>query len=92
VDDYKNKPGSALASLIPDWAVQFKGGCKCRDMQVKMDRFGTALCKDPKKYEMIVDHLVNQSDRLIPVLRGIPKSLRERGARKLLDKAISMSE
>jgi len=26
-----NKPGSALESLIPDWVVQFKDGCKCKD-------------------------------------------------------------
>ena len=31
--------GTELAKLIPDWAIQFKGGCGCKDMQAKMDRW-----------------------------------------------------
>lgn len=89
---YKDKPGTALASLIPAWAVQNKSGCGCKDMQDRMDRFGTDRCRTSNEYEKIVQHLVQQSDKLIPMLRGIPASLRERGARRLLDKALKLSE
>ena len=91
-EEFHNKPGSALESLIPDWAVQFKKGCGCQDMKKQMDVLGTEGCKTVKNYEMIVDHLMKQSDKLIPMLRGIPHSFRERGARRLLDKAIKLSE
>lgn len=91
-EGFHNKPGSALESLIPQWAVSNSKGCKCRDKKKQMDRLGTDGCKQTKNYEMLVDHLVKQSDRLIPMLRGIPHSFRERGARRLLDKAIKLSE
>lgn len=92
MSEFHNKPGSALESLIPQWAVSNSKGCKCRDKKKQMDRLGTDGCKQTKNYEMLVDHLVKQSDRLIPMLRGIPHSFRERGARRLLDKAIKLSE
>jgi len=92
MSEYSNRPGSALASLIPDWAVQFKKGCGCKDMQKKMDRWGTQGCKSPGNYESIVAHLIKQSDLLVPMLRGLPKSVRRMGAKRLLDKAIVISE
>ena len=61
-------------------------------MQNRMDRFGTDGCRSSDEYEKIVKHLVQQSDKLIPMLRGIPASLRERGARRLLNKALKLSE
>ena len=87
---FKNKPGSALESLIPDWAVQFKGNCSCKDMAEKMNRWETAGCKLREKE--IVLHLEKQSDRLIAVFRGMPKSLRKIAARRLFAKAIKLSE
>lgn len=86
---YANKPGSALESLIPDWVVQFKKGCGCKDYSKKMDRWGTDGCIAREKE--IVGHLMGQSDKLIPIFRGIPKSLREAAAKKLLAKAIEIS-
>jgi hypothetical protein len=41
---FHNKPGSALESLIPDWVVQFKKGCGCKDFRKKMDGWGTEGC------------------------------------------------
>ena len=86
---FHNKPGSALESLIPDWVVQFKKGCGCKDYSKKMDRWGTEGCLAREKE--IVGHLMGQSDKLIPIFRSIPKSLREAAAKKLLAKAIEMS-
>ena len=88
-EGYHNKPGSALESLIPDWVVQFKKGCGCKDYSKKMDRWGTDGCLAREKE--IVGHLMGQSDKLIPIFRGIPKSLREAAAKKLLAKAIEIS-
>jgi hypothetical protein len=86
---YKNKPGSALESLIPKWAFQFEKACKCRDMRVKMDNWGTESCEDRK--DTIVAHLMSQSDLLIPIFRGIPTALRKVAATRLVNKAIEMS-
>lgn len=87
--DFKNKPGSALQSLIPDWVVQFKKGCGCKDMRIKMDRWGTEGCIS--KENQIIGHLLQQNDKLIPMFRGVPKSIKKLAAKKLLDKAIKLS-
>jgi len=84
-----NKPGSALESLIPKWAVQFKTGCKCKDFRDKMDKWQTAGCE--ARRDTIVSHLMSQSDLLIPVFRGIPTALRKAAATRLVNKAIEMS-
>jgi len=86
---YINKPGSALESLIPKWAVQFEKGCKCKDFRNKMDKWQTAGCEARKN--TIVSHLMSQSDLLIPVFRGIPVALRKAAATRLVNKAIGMS-
>lgn len=86
---FSNNPGTALESLIPEWVVQFKKGCGCKDYSKKMDRWGTDGCLAREKE--IVGHLMGQSDKLIPIFRGIPKSLREAAAKKLLAKAIEIS-
>lgn len=85
-----NKPGSALESLIPDWVVQFKDGCGCKDYSKKMDKWGTEGCI--ARENEIIGHLMQQSDKLIPVFRGLPQSLRKAAAKKLLAKAIEMSK
>ena len=87
---YSNKPGSALESLIPDWVVQFKKGCGCKDYQKKMDKWGTEGCI--ARENQIIGHLMQQSDKLIPVFRGLPQSFRKAAAKKLLAKAIEMSK
>jgi len=86
---FTNKPGSALESLIPEWVVQFKKGCGCKDFSKKMDRWGTEGCESRKN--TIVSHLMSQSDLLIPVFRGIPTALRKAAATRLVNKAIEMS-
>mgnify|MGYP006969580281 CR=1 FL=1 len=90
MSNYFDKPGSALESLIPGWAVQFKEGCSCKDMALKMDRWRTAGCE--AREDMIVAHLMEQSDRLIAVFRGIPTPLRRMAARRLFAKAIQLSK
>lgn len=90
VSEFHNKPGSALESLIPDWAVQFKTGCKCKDIRDKMDRWQTRGCE--AREDMIVAHLMAQSDKLIAVFRGIPTPLRRMAAKRLFRKAIELSK
>lgn len=84
-----NKPGSALESLIPDWVVQFKKGCGCKDYRKKMDGWGTEGCI--ARESQIIGHLLKQNDKLIPMFRGIPMSLKKIAAKKLLAKAIELS-
>ena len=84
-----NKPGSALESLIPDWVVQFKKGCGCKDYRKKMDGWGTEGCI--ARENQIIGHLLKQNDKLIPMFRGIPMSLKKIAAKKLLAKAIELS-
>ena len=88
-EGYHNKPGSALESLIPDWVVQFKTGCGCKDYRKKMDGWGTEGCI--ARENQIIGHLLNQNDKLIPMFRGIPMSLKKMAAKKLLAKAIELS-
>lgn len=85
-----NKPGSALQSLIPEWVVQSKEGCGCKDYSKKMDAWGTIGCIAHQ--DEIISHLMEQSDRLIPVFRGLPQSFRKAAAKKLLAKAIDISK
>ena len=89
MNQYHNKPGSALESLIPDWVVQFKKGCGCKDYRKKMDGWGTEGCI--ARENQIIGHLLKQNDKLIPMFRGIPMSLKKIAAKKLLAKAIELS-
>jgi hypothetical protein len=89
-EGYHNKPGSALESLIPKWAVQGKEKCSCKSMKLKMDRMGSVECS--KRIEEIVQHLLQQDKKLIPVLQSVPKSLQRAAATKLVKKAIKLSE
>jgi hypothetical protein len=82
-------PGTALANTIPDWAVQFKKGCGCKDMQKKMDRWGVEGCQ--KNFDFIVTHLMSQSDKLIPGFRLVPAPARKVVATHLLKHAIRVA-
>lgn len=82
----KEKVGTELAKLIPEWAVQFKGGCGCKDMAKKMDRMGADECY--ARRGEIVAHLLSQSDHLIPAFRLVPNSMKKVVAGRLLNKAI----
>ncbi len=62
--------GSEMAKLIPEWAVQFKEGCDCKNFQLAMDERGHKWCSDNFAY--LVDHFMSQGDRLIPILRLTP--------------------
>ena len=88
--DLHDKPGTALASIIPNWAVDVKKGCACRDMAKKMDRWGVKGCI--AHYDAIVDHLLTKgSDALIPMLSVAPAALKKAGAKRLLNKAIKLA-
>jgi len=87
---FKNKPGTALESLIPKWAIQNSQQCSCASMKARMDKMGTQWCIDQS--DMLIEHLIQQSDKLIPIFRGLPDSFRRASAKKLLAKAIAMSQ
>lgn len=78
--------GTELSKLIPNWAVQFKDGCGCKDMAKKMDRLGPDGCEE--RANEIVAHLMSQSDRLIPAFKLVPDTLKRVAAERMLRKAI----
>ncbi len=78
----KEPVGTEMSRLIPSWAVQFKGGCGCKDMQRKMDSWGADGCE--KRRDQIVAHLLSQSDHLIPAFRFIPDTAKRALAGKML--------
>ena len=88
--DFKDKPGSALASLIPDWAVSVKGGCSCKDWEKKMNNWGVESCGTDNRVA-IVQHLMSQEEHLIPPLRALPAFAKRLAANKLLDKAFKLA-
>ena len=66
-------PGTELKNTLASWGIHPKksGGCKCKDMEVKMNRLGSA-CKEPKNLQMIVDHLQAEAKkRNLPFVRKI---------------------
>jgi hypothetical protein len=79
--------GSNLATKIPDWAVATKEGCKCRDYECKMNKWGPDTCEE--QLGLIVTHLVQQSDRLIPMFKALPKPARKLMAKALVLRAIA---
>lgn len=85
----KQQVGSELAKLIPRWAVQFKDEkCKtCKDMVYKMDAWGVQGCENRRDY--IVNHLLSQSEQLIPLLNLVPKICKRTAAIMLLNQAIA---
>ena len=78
--------GTELSKMIPDWAIQFKDGCDCKDMQKKMDMWGPDGC-DVRRGRIIA-HLMVQSDRLIPAFKLVPDAMKKIVAERLLNKAI----
>jgi len=82
----KEKVGSQLEMLIPDWAVRNKSGCKCSDMASRMDKHGIVWCEDNKN--TIVAHLMSQSEHLIPPFKLVPAAMKKIIAEQLVNKAI----
>jgi len=83
--------GTALAELIPSWAIAIKEGCGCRDFERKMNAWGIAGCEG-EHYDEIIEHLVKQTDKLIPLFRKIPETGRRMIAKRLLDQAIEKTK
>lgn len=90
VNEFAGRPGSALASLIPDWATTDTSGCACKSWIKKMDRGGVHWCNANR--EAIINHLVRQKKHLIGPLSLFPDAVAMVGATKLLDKAIRLAE
>ena len=80
------KVGTELSKLIPAWAVAKKRGCSCKDMARKMDTWGIDLCV--QRRELIIKHLVGQSDLLIPMLKAVPDSMKKVVATQLLGRSV----
>lgn len=77
-------PGTELANMLKAWGIHPKksGGCKCKDMEVRMNRLGSA-CKDPKNLKMIVDHLQAEAKkRNLPFVRKVGEMLVLRAVKK----------
>ena len=67
----KTGPGTHLKEMLEAWGIHAKksGGCKCKDMEVKMNRLGSD-CKEPANLKMIVDHLQAEAKkRKLPFVR-----------------------
>jgi len=78
----KTGPGTHLKNTLAAWGIHAKkgGGCKCKDMEVKMNRWG-ADCR--KHMDAIVDHLQAEAKkRNMPFVRKAGKMLVERAIRR----------
>ena len=82
--------GNCLAELIPEWAVGSKQGCKCKDIQALLNRWGTSECEE--RFDWIVQKMKGQKRHLRGALSKIPDSVAECGVRYLVKKAIKMSK
>ena len=89
VKGFTNRPGTALASIIPKWAAKQRNGCSCKDYQKKMDLWGTDGCE--KMFDNIVDHLSGQKSELAYPFNKLPDALIRQGAKSLVRRAIDMS-
>jgi hypothetical protein len=78
--------GTELSKLIPDWAVKMNAGCGCKNVAKKWDQHGIDWCE--RNRSTLVEHLTSQSDKLIPVFRGVPSLVKRAVAERLLNKAI----
>jgi len=83
---FYGRPGTALASLIPDWAKSDTSGCGCKSFSRKMDRWGVSGCR--RNFDAIVNHLVKQKQFLAGPLKMAPDSLARAGAKTLVNRAI----
>ena len=86
---FRNRPGAALARIIPKWAASQKKGCGCKDYQKKMDLWGTEGCE--VQFDNIVSHLLKQEKHLISPLRVLPDALKKKFAQVLVARAIARS-
>ena len=87
--DYIGKPGSALESLIPDWAVDDKSGCGCKSWIKKMDQGGCDWTE--KNRAPLVAHLVRQKKRLVSPMDKAPDVVCAMLANQMVSKAIRMA-
>jgi len=90
-DIVRENVGTALAEAIPSWAIANKEGCGCRDFERKMNAWGIAGCEG-EHYDEIIEHLMKQTDNLIPLFRKIPGTGRRMIAKRLLDQAIEKTK
>lgn len=88
---FKGKPGAALETIIPEWAVnKSSGGCGCSDYARQMDAWGTDGCV--KNIEQITDHLVSKKVHLKRLFQLMPEVVHRSVAKRLVWNAIKMSE
>jgi len=76
-----------MSKLIPEWAVKTGAGCRCKDFAAKMDKWGIKGCQ--RRRDVIVSHLLSQSDHLIPAIGLVPDAVKKIVAERLLRKAIA---
>ncbi len=86
---FKNRFGSALEHVIPNWLPKSEG-CKCNEWKVMLDKWGHKECV--KRRARILAKLMEASEDLPALLRSVPKSIREKTANRYLDKAYKLSD
>lgn len=89
--DYRNKPGTALKSLIPEWFLGETKNCGCLNFEMKMNGYGVSGCEG-EHFEEIVDHLMQQRNKLKRVFCLVPKSMQRIVAKRLLTNAIELAK
>ena len=90
VDPFRNKPGTALLYLIPDFIHVTAGECNCKQYAKQMDWWGIAGCEQRK--EEIVEHLVSQKKHLVSPLKSLPETVHRVVARQFVSKALKMAK
>ena len=78
--------GTELSKMIPDWAVADKKGCKCKSMSAKWDKYGVDWCE--RNVNLMVAHMLGESDRLIPTLKKVPKAVKRLALMQMIKAAI----
>ncbi len=79
--------GSEIAKKIPAWALQFEGKCNCKNFQDAMDRRGPNWCE--ANFDYLVNHFMNQGDKLIPLLQRMPNFAQKLAIQHTLRSAIA---
>lgn len=89
--DYKGRPGDALESLIPKWALNDREqkGCDCKKWIEKMNK-SISWCEIHQ--DEIVEHLVSSKEFLISPLNKAPSAVVRVGAKRLVRKAIELAK
>ena len=75
-------PGTHLKNMLAAWGIHAKksGGCKCRDWEVKMNRWGSECSKH---MDAIVDHLQAEAKkRNLPFVRRAGEMLVKRAIKR----------